>query len=217
MYFIPGTVAALMFLSTYTLVTEISQIFSFVGNIPLIGSFLLEGISQTFGLINVLIMQLYVFFVLTILSPFNTLLSEALDSQLTGKKYSFSISQVISDFLRMVLIVIVSLSIEFFLMGIWWIISWFVPFAFIDKIVYTVITAFFFGFSFYDYNLERYKQGPMNSLKYVWKNKITTILTGLTFLFIYYIPFIGVLFAPVITTMVATVVYLKNQNLLSQK
>jgi CysZ protein len=212
-YFIPGIFAAFIFFSSFMLISQIEGIFSFVGDIPLIGNLLLEGITQSFGFISFLLMQLYVFFVLTVLSPFNTLLSEALDSQLTGKSYTFSISQVISDFFRMLLVVTIALTLEFLILALWWIFSWMLGFGFLDKIVYILISAFFFAFSFYDYSLERYKVGTLSSLKFAWKHLSSTLLTGIVFIALYSIPFVGVILAPVLTTMLATVVYLKTMKI----
>ena len=216
-YFIPGIIAAFIFASSFILIAQLQEIFSFVGDIPLIGNLLLEGINKSFGFVSLMLMQLYMFFVLTLLSPFNTLLSESLDSQLTGKKYSFSFSQVISDFFRMVLVVTIAIVLEFLFLAIWWIISWMLGMGFLDKIVYILISAFFFAFSFYDYSLERYKVGTLSSLKFAWKNLSSTLLTGLFFLALYAIPFAGVILAPVLTTMLTTVVYLRIMNIYTTK
>ena len=216
-YFIPGFIAAFLFVSSYLLIGQVQEIFSFVSDIPLIGSLLLEGMNKSFGLVSFILMQLYIFFVLTILSPFNTLLSESLDSQLTGKSYTFSLSQATSDFFRMILVVTIAIVLEFLILIIWWIFSWTLGMGFLDKIVYILISAFFFAFSFYDYSLERYKVGTLSSLKFVWKNLFSSLITGLFFLALYSIPFVGVILAPVLTTMLATVVYLRIMNIHTTK
>lgn len=210
-YFIPGLIVALLFGSFFTLTSRTEGLFSFIEKIPLIGGILSTGVSKTFGMFYFLIMQVYIFFVLTVLSPFNTLLSEALDGKLTGKEYPFDLAQVISDVFRMILLVMMSLILEFFFMGVYWVISWMFGLDFFDFFVYTLISAFFFGLSFYDYSLERYKVGVFSTFGFAFSNFWMVSVTGLIFLLIFSIPYIGIPTAPVLATMIATVVYL-NRN-----
>jgi CysZ protein len=207
-YFIPGLIAALLFGSFFTIFNRSEGLLSFIEKVPLIGNFLSAGVSKTFGMFYFLIMQVYIFFVLTVLSPFNTLLSEALDGKLTGQDYPFDFAQVFSDLLRMILLVLISFVLEFFFMGAYWLLSWFLGLGFLDIIVYTLITAFFFGLSFYDCSLERYKVGVFSSFNFAFSNFWMVTLTGLIFLIIFSIPFIGIPIAPVVATMLTTVVYL---------
>lgn len=209
-FFLPGLIASLLFTSLYTLASEAENLFSILENIPLIGSILAIGISKTFGLIYFLIMQIYIFFVLTILSPFNTVLSESLDAKLTGKKYKMDFEQVVKDFLRMILVVLIAIIMEFFIMGLYWILSWIFGLGFLDSIVFGLISAFFFGFSFYDYSLERYNQGVFASLGFAFSNMGLVTLTGVIFILIFSIPFIGIALAPVLITMLSTIIYLKK-------
>ena len=209
-YFIPGIAAALLFGSIFSITNKTENLFDFVEHIPLIGGFLSTGVEKTFGLFYFIILQIYVFFVLTLLSPFNTLLSEAVDSNLTGKKYPFNIIEVLSDLARMIFIVLVSLILEFFLMGAYWILSWILGLGFLDTIVYTVVSAFFFGLSFYDYSLERYRQGVFSTFGFAFSNILAVTITGLIFTFIFAIPFIGIPLSPVLATMIATIVYIKK-------
>lgn len=214
LFFLPGVVASVFFLSIYSLTAETTSLFDFLEYIPLIGSYLSGGVSKTFGLIMFLMLQIYIFFLLTILSPFNTVLSEKLDAKLTGKEYVFDFGQVMLDLLRMIFVVFIALFLEYFTMVIYWILSWILHLDFLDTIAYILISAFYFGFSFYDYSLERHKQGVFTSLGFAFKNMGIVTLTGLCFLLLFYFPYVGVILAPVITTMIATVVYLKKNQLI---
>ena len=89
LFFIPGVVASIFFLSIYSLTSSTASLFDFLEHIPLIGGYLAGGVNKTFGLLMFLLLQIYIFFVLTVLSPFNTVLSEKLDAKLTGKEYVF--------------------------------------------------------------------------------------------------------------------------------
>jgi CysZ protein len=216
LYFLPGLLVSFFFMSFFTLIREGENAFSFLESVPLIGSFLSGFIKGTFGVLHYLILQFYIFFILTILSPFNTFLSEGLDAALTGKEYPFNFIQIIVDFLRMVGLVIMALTLQFFFMGVFWLLSWMFGLHFINSAVFMLISAFFIGFSFYDYSLERYKVGIFSSLGFSLKNAMTTTLTGLLFLGLYSIPYIGIILAPVLLTMISTVVYLQKKQLILQ-
>jgi CysZ protein len=112
--------------------------------------------------------------------------------------------------MRMVFVVLVSLTMEFFVMGTYWVLSWILGLGFMDFIVYSVISGFFFGLSFYDYSLERYKQGVFSTFGYAFSKFGMVTLTGLVFMLIFAIPYIGIPIAPVIATMIATVIYIKQ-------
>ena len=206
-YFVPGLIASLFFASLYSLTREIETALGFVKYVPLIGEYIYSAVSGTFGLIYFIFLQIYMFTVLTLLSPFNTLLSEAVDTEITSRTYSFSFAQVIKDFLRMIFIVFLALAMEFFFMIAWWIISMIFGLGILDSLMYFLISAFFFGFAFYDYSLERSKKGLIDSLGFSFSKLPVMILSGTGFLLIYYIPFVGVMLAPVLTTIVSSYIY----------
>jgi CysZ protein len=149
------------------------------------------------------------FFVLTLLSPFNTVLSEKFDTELTGRKFEGGFIRILNDFLRMILVVILALILEFFLMGVWWILDWILPFGFLSPLVYFLIGSFFFGFAFYDFSLERHGVGTLGSLGFAFKKPLHMIATGALFQLVFMIPVAGIILAPVLLTMISTAVYVK--------
>jgi len=167
-----------------------------------------SAVQKTFAVFILLTEQFYIFLVLTLLSPFNTYLGERLDTKHTGTKFEGGIIRFIHDFIRMIFVIILAISLEFICIVLYWILSWFIGFEPLDTIVYFCITAFFFGFSFYDFALERYKSNVFSSLEFAFSKPLTMILTGGLFLAIFNIPIIGIPLAPVITLMVSTFVYL---------
>lgn len=211
-FFLPGAVVALVFWQVFIAAEFVSDSFSFLQSIPLIGDLLYSLISGTVGIIQFILQQIFVFFILTVLSPFNTVLSENIDTEITGTPYPFDVSRIPGDILRMIAVVSIALFFELILTGLWWLISIALGIHFFDGIIYFVIAAFFYGFSFYDYSLERYKVGIGGSMSYAFSNKMNMLLSGAIFLVIYNIPLIGVIIAPVLTTMVTTIVYLKNKS-----
>ncbi len=157
-----------------------------------------------------------VFFILTVLSPINTFLSEAVDTELTGKVVGFDLMRFINDFIRMIFVVILAITLEFLFSGIWWFLDLFLPLELLSPIVYFLIVSFFYGFSFYDYSLERYEIGIGGSFRFSKKYFLPTLVTGCFFMAMFYIPIIGVAIAPVVTTIMSTHVFLKSTGRLDQ-
>ena len=136
------------------------------------------------------------------------MLGEKLDSEYTNQKFKTSVIRFINDLIRMIFIVIIAIILEFgFIMG-YWMISWIIDSELVDTIVYFCISAFFFGFTFYDFALERYQIGVLGSLGFAFSNPLSVLLTGSIFLALYYIPIAGIPISPVIAVMVSTIVYL---------
>lgn len=211
-FFIPGVIIALLFWQVFLVTETINDTFSFVKSIPLIGDLLYSIIGGTIGVIRFILEQLFIFFILTVLSPFNTILSEKLDAAVSGKVYKFDPAQILADLLRMIVIVTIALILELLATGVYWAATGIIGFHLLDTPIYFIIAAFFYGFSFYDYSLERDRIGISGSMNYAFKNSFLMLLTGAIFLLLYKIPFIGVIIAPVITTMISTIVYLKNKT-----
>lgn len=210
LYFVPGLIVTGLYYYTVGWFESTSNSVSFLAKIPLIGSYLDSALAGTFHVLKYIIDQFYVFLILTVLSPFNTHLSEKLDSQITGQTFSSGVIRIINDLIRMVFIVIIALILEFFFLGIWWAISGLFG---IPDSIYVIgsflMASFFFGFSFYDHSLERYEKGVFGSLGFAFKNMLIVTVTGAIFNLIYQIPFLGITLSPVLTTMVATVVFVQ--------
>lgn len=207
-YFIPGIVVTIFFGGISLILMNFKS-----GLADTSFEYLNLGINKTFDFFRFVFDQIYVFFILTLLSPFNSHLSEKLDEEITKNHFGYSFSQFITDFLRMLLFVSILVILELLCLAIYWSISKIVGLHFIDSLVYFIIASFFFGISFYDYSLERYQKNVGDSINYGFNNFLLILLTGSIFLLIYNIPFIGVFTAPVLMTMIATLVYLKHQKI----
>lgn len=217
LYFIPGVVITIFYLFANLLLKNVlGEPITQTENI----GFFASAMSKISSVVDVVLVQLYIFFVLTILSPVNTILSEKLDSKLTGQKFSFSIIRLFNDFIRMILIVIIALVFQLVFIGIWWFFCWVIGLddTFIYNVVTFLISAFFFGFSFYDHSLERYEISVGGSINFAFSNILLITLTGAIFKLLYYfpyfwdVPYIGIVIAPVLTTMISTVVYINMKN-----
>lgn len=208
-YFIPGAIISLLYYWYYFNMADYENGETFLSSIPWVGEYLEEGFHKTVGVINFIVNQIYVFFVLTLLSPFNTLLSEKLDTRLTGQKFEGGLIRIINDLVRMIFIVVMALILEFFFILVWWIIAkmFGIPDS-IYQVMSFILASFFFGFSFYDHSLERYQKGVFASLGFAFNNILLVTITGAIFHAIYSLPIVGITLSPVLTTMIATVVYL---------
>ncbi|MFT7344326.1 MAG: CysZ protein [Lentimonas sp.] len=174
-------------------------------------------VEYSLSFFEFLLNQVYVFFVLTLLSPVNTYLSEKVDEELTGQTVGFDILRFVNELLRMILIVIIALSLEFLLMGVWWIFSWVFSLEETNTFVFFLITAFFYGFAFYDYSLERYEISVGGSLRFAKKFFLPVLVSGIIFSLLILIPVFGLAFAPVIATIYTTYVFLKANGKLDKQ
>lgn len=220
LYFIPGAVLTIIYLwITYT-----------AGNIK--DTFLLEsddswyswatgtinyGVNGFFGFLGFIGDQIYIFAVITLLSPFNTVLSEKLENKLIGTNHKSSLARFINDIIRMIFIVILAITLEFSCLAVYWFISFIFGLGLIDTLMYFLISAFFFGMSFYDFSLERDEIGVFGTVGFAFSNILSMLLTGSLFLIIYNIPVIGIPISPVITVMISTIVYLYISNKLPKQ
>jgi CysZ protein len=219
-FFIPGIVISLFYwvVIYYTTTIEapdlipdsgISWIDTATGWIDTGASYVVGGFMWLFTFI---LDQVYIFIIITALSPFNTALAEKFDGSLTGFKVEFNLVRFINDFIRMVFVVILAIVLEFTFIAIYWVISWILGLDEVDPYIYNMMAAFFFGFSFYDFALERYEVGVFGSLGYAFSKPLSMMLTGGLFMLIYHIPYVGIPLAPVLAVMISTVVYLYNEK-----
>lgn len=158
---------------------------------------------------------LYKFIILSLFSPFNSLLSEKVDNAVTNSKFNGGINLMIRNLFRTIAILAVSTALYLVAILIWWIISKIIGLQSLDSIVYFFISAYFIGFSFFDYSLERYDKGISSTLNWGFKNKISVLLSGLIFSLICLTPKIGIIFAPFFVTLNSTLVYLQIEKKLN--
>jgi CysZ protein len=199
-YFIPGILITIIFYSVNTLLAKLgkSDITSTTDQSTTIVVSALEYINN----------QFYTFFILIVLSPVNSILSKKLDTHLTEYIHSTSFSEILNNILRMIFVLSITLFFEFVIMGVWWLFALVTGLDFINSFLYILVAAFFYGFSFYDYNLERYNRSTTGSLKYASNHILSMLIAGGSFMLLKLVPFIGFIIAPIVITMLTTIVYL---------
>lgn len=214
-FFIPGLIVGLIYFYFQWQVQRVhDSITNVTDAVPIVGSAITWVADGVFGIFDLITSEFYKFVVLIVLSPVNCILSEKVDSYLTGKEYKFDFVRLLNDFLRMILIVISALLMEYIFLGIWWLFSLIIP-DFIGETVFFLIASFFVGFSFYDYSMERYGLSFFKSWGMGFSKMSYMLITGGIFTLLIKIPALGIIVAPVLTAMLSTAVYIllskKNQ------
>lgn len=150
------------------------------------------------------------YIVIICLSPVFAFLSEKTEEILTGNKYRFNGDQMMRDVVRGILLALRNLFIELFYMITIFALGLFIPFigGMIGSLLLFFISAYFYGFSFIDYNNERRRLTVKQSVQFMRTNKGMVIANGLIFSFFLLIPFCGTTlagFIAIISVIAATV------------
>jgi len=157
--------------------------------------------------------MLYELTVITLFSPVMAMLSEKCDSLLTNRKFDFTIQRFIYELLRTLGIVATAFIFSALVFLLWKMFTWILPFlSFADMYVVFVLKAFFIGFSFFDYSLERYHVSIVKSWNYGVKNPILMMLLGAFFSLVFAIPVFGAMLAPFYTTLLSNAIWKGQQN-----
>lgn len=153
----------------------------------------------------------YIFFtinkylVLVLLSPVLSILSEKTEHYLSGKSYPFSWDQLISDILRGSVLALRNFALEMCIIVSLSIGTFFIPvIAPIVPVFLLLVQSYYYGFSMFDYNFERLKMSRKESIYFMKKHKGLAIGNGMFFSLMFYIPVLGMLVAPVMACVGAT-------------
>lgn len=207
-FFVPGLIVGLIYFYFQWQAQRVQEsITSVTDAVPLVGSAISWMADGVFSIFNLITSEFYKFVILVILSPINCILSEKFDSYLTGTAYKFDFVRLFNDFLRMILIVISALFMEYVFLGIWWLFSLVIP-DFIGETVFFLIASFFVGFSFYDYSMERYGLNFFKSWGLGFSKMSYMLITGGIFTLMIKIPAVGIIIAPVLIAMLSTATYI---------
>ena len=153
------------------------------------------------------------YIVLILLSPLLAYASERTEEILTGRTFPFSWSQLMKDALRGALIAarngILELSIT---VGLW-ILTFVLPIlAPVTFVVLFVISAYFYGFSMFDYVFERKRMRISESVKAVNDRIGAVLANGALFGLFMKVPLIGVMFAPVMAAVGAAIACAEDRS-----
>lgn len=212
LYFLPGVVLAVIFFFYLQSLNTVNNYLGIVSYIPYIGDSLQSGVNILFGWVEGISLFVFQFVVITLLSPFHTILSEKLDRAETGSDFKTSWEKIINDIVRTIGVAILGGLMYLFIKFVWLMIAYLLGIGFLTPYISIVLIAFFTGFNSYDYSLERYDYSVVKSWGYAFKHPLHMISTGLIFTGFLAIPHVGIVLAPVFLTMVGTLSFLKIRN-----
>jgi CysZ protein len=152
--------------------------------------------------------MLFEFVVITLFSPIMAMLSEHIETSIRGNEFQFSFARFISELLRTIGILISGFVFSFFVVLIWNLIAWIGDLSLFTPYIVFVIKAFFIGFNFMDYSLERNFVSVGKSWQYALRQPLIMLIVGAVFSAIFSIPILGVFLAPFLATVLATVIWL---------
>ncbi len=190
-------------------------------------SFLTPKVTGTFGFIFSWILKLVFwfvgsvfskYFILIILSPVFSLLSEKSEEKINGSNFPFSITQIIKDIVRGTLISLRNLSLELLIsFALWLMAIFFPPLFFVTFPLGLIIGWYFVGFSMLDYSCERHKLSVSKGVKFIKENKGYAIGIGCVYSLFMGLPtimgdIVGMMFGPAIAVVGATISFLEIKN-----
>lgn len=154
--------------------------------------------------------QFFSLLLIIFLTPLYSTVSYKLDTQLTNVNHNQNFSEKLNVMLRMLWLSFLILSLELAVSGSWYLVSIILKISSINFIVFKLISIYFMGMAFFDLSFERYHKSVKRSLNFASNHILTILLVGLFYTGLYYIPYIGKFaLAPVLTTMLTTVIYLR--------
>lgn len=183
-------------------------------NATYVGAGYVQGILSGFIWVVLKILFFFIFayiggfVVIVLMSPVFSILSEKTEAILTGNSYPFDADQLMRDIARGVLIATRNLFIELaYIVGAF-ILSFIPVVGQLGAIFLFFVSAYFYGFSFMDYTIERQKYSVSQSVQFIRQHKGIAVANGLLFSLFMLIPFCGVTlagFVSIISVVAATI------------
>lgn len=155
------------------------------------------------------------YIIIILMSPVYAYLSGRTAAIITQKETPFDLQHFISDIFRGVLLALRNLLLEGAFTIILLILGCFPVIGFFSAPAMLLITAYFYGFAFIDYSLERNRYGIRRSIKVISKHKGEAIGIGLPFTLVLSVPFIGsfaAAFLSIPAVVAATIVSQRNME-----
>ncbi len=183
-----------------------------------------EVLSTTVHFFLWLILKILVFLILAFLgghvvlilmSPILAVVSERTERILDGSDYPFTVNQLLIDVVRGIRISIRNFVFEILFILLLFGLSFVPLFGLASSPILILVSAYYYGFSFIDYNLERKKISVSDSVNYMKKNRGIVIGNGILFALVLTIPFIGIAlssFVAIISAVAATIALHKKNK-----
>ena len=155
------------------------------------------------------------YILLIVLSPLFAFLSEKTEEKITGKKFPFSVTQLLKDVLRGILISFRNMLFEYLIIILCFAVSLsFPPMIFVTAPFLLFVSWYYVGFVMLDYNSERHKYKFKRSIKFIKSNKGYACGIGCVYWLFMSLPFIvgdvvGIMFGPALAVVGATISFLQ--------
>lgn len=153
------------------------------------------------------------YLVLILLSPLLAYASESTEEILTGNSFPFSWSQLLKDALRGSLIAIRNGTMELVIsIGLWALMLIFPPFTPLALVLLFVVSAYFYGFSMFDYVFERRRMRIGESVRAVNERLGAVLANGALVGMLMNIPLLGVMLGPPMGAIGASIAVAKGSG-----
>ncbi|MBK7384952.1 MAG: EI24 domain-containing protein [Flavobacteriales bacterium] len=152
------------------------------------------------------------YIVLVLLSPLLAYASERAEEIITGKHFPFSFSQLMKDAMRGALIAMRNGIQELTITAGIWIVSLIVPIITpLSLILLFLISAYFYGFSMFDYVYERRRMRIGETARAVNSSMGAVLANGSLFSLLMKVPLVGLMLAPVMASVGAVIATTKKE------
>jgi CysZ protein len=135
--------------------------------------------------------------VLMLLTPLLAYVSERTEQILRGSQVPFSWRQLLRDIARGTMLSARNALLELTINLVAWVVTLFVPVLFpVTSLLMLLVSAYFYGFSMFDYVFERRRLSVGDSLRAAQSHLGLVLGNGLLFALVMKIPLIGIMCAP---------------------
>lgn len=162
----------------------------------------LQWLHNTLGFLVRIVLKIAYFFlfitfggyiVLIVMSPVYSWLSERTEAHLSGKEYPFSLRQLIWEIFRGILIALRNMVFQLLFTLLLFFCSFIPLIGLLSPLALFLVSAYFYGFSFVDYAIERKRFNVKQSVRYVNKNVGMVTGVGAIFAFSLMIPWFSII------------------------
>lgn len=184
----------------------------------------LSWLSGVVGFVIKVLLKIAYFFVfltfggyllLIVMSPVYSWLSERTEAHLTGRKYPFSFRQLLWEMSRGILIALRNMIFQVFISLVLLLCSFIPLVGLLSPFAMFLVSAYFYGFSFIDYAVERKKFNVKQSVRYMNKNAGLVTGIGTVFALSLLIPWISIVvcsFVSLLSVIAGTVFVYENEK-----
>lgn len=146
------------------------------------------------------------YLIIALLAPLLTAISTKVEFQLTGNKYPLNVAYYIEDVIRALTITARNIVLQIIVMGIVYGITYIYSLPDeINQAVYYLTSFYFYGFSFIDYANERRRLSVSESVRFTRANGGAAFALGMVYGLLWYIPYAGVVIAPIFAVVAGTI------------